>query len=74
VLAFISSTKKTAEDFLRKWTEYEQLAYWFIVVTDVGGGFFNWLGGLGFWNFWFMDVIHGTTWCLVECRLPYSKG
>jgi hypothetical protein len=51
-LAFISSTKKQKPKILRKWTEYEQLAYWFIVVaTDVGGGFSIGLGGLDFMGF-----------------------
>jgi hypothetical protein len=39
---YFFNKKKQPKIFLRKWTEYEQLAYWFIVVaTDVGGGFFN---------------------------------
>jgi SSS family solute:Na+ symporter len=42
-------------------------------ATDVGGAVSIGLGGLGFMGFWFMDVIHGTTFAWLS-RLPYSKG
>jgi hypothetical protein len=70
-LVFTSTKNKTAEDFYVS-TEYEQLAYWFIVATDVGGGF-NWFTDLDFT----MGFVHGCysratgAWL---SAVPYSKG
>jgi hypothetical protein len=68
-------TKKTKQPkILRKWTEYEQLAYHLSVVATDVGGVFNWFRGLGFIEFLGSWMLFTGLWRLVECRLPYSKG